>query len=151
MSFAPEDISDDNGRLQLSHAYATTCYGAQGLTTEQAFVLLDPSMDRHDIFVGASRARAATHMFVDKKGLDGRAKAARLLNDRERQVEAGERLAVLAEALARVGTKASTLDYLRPSSLEHSVDQDQRPALGQNSRNSARDRQRTRGGLSHEL
>ena len=151
VSFAPGDISDDNGRLQLSHAYATTCYGAQGLTTEQAFVLLDPSMDRHDIFVAASRARAATHMFVDRKGLDGRAKAARLLNDRDRQVEPGERLEVLAEALARVGMKASTLDYARPSWLVHGVDQDQQRALGQNSHISVRDRQLTRRGLSHEL
>jgi conjugative relaxase-like TrwC/TraI family protein len=116
VSFMPSQIADEAGRAQLAHAYATTCYGAQGLTTDHAFVLADPSMDRHDIHVAASRGRSATHLFVDGKALDTRAKAKRLLDDRDREVEAAERMVVLAAALSRSGAKSSTLDYLNPIS-----------------------------------
>ncbi len=51
VTFAVSDLADEHGRARLGHAYATTIYGCQGLTTDQAFVLLDPSMNRHDIYV----------------------------------------------------------------------------------------------------
>lgn len=113
--FSPEEYSDDKARLQLVHAYATTCYGAQGLTTEQAFVLAEPTMDRHDIFVAASRAREATHLFVDRKALDVRVKAKRLLSERGRAVDDDERLFVLSSAFSTSRLKLSTLDYLKPT------------------------------------
>lgn len=153
VQFASDELADEKGRLQLAHAYATTCYGAQGLTTEQAFVLLDPAMDRHDVFVAASRAREATHLFVDRKGLDGRVKAARLLHDRVRQVETSERLEVLSSALSRVGTKASTLDYLRPSSQEQLVGRAVQEQPGEETKRqlAAADRQQRLRELGHEL
>lgn len=120
--FPLSDLQDDQRRVQIAHAYATTCYGSQGLTTEEAFVLIDPAMDRHDIFVAASRARGRTQLFADRSNLDVRAKAARLLNDRKRPVTREDRLGVLATALARSGLKRSTLDYrVSPPTLEQGL------------------------------
>lgn len=120
ISFSPTDLADEQGRIQLAHAYATTCYGAQGLTTDQTFLLADAAMNRHDIFVAASRHREGLDVFLDAKELDSRAKAARLLSDRERPVEPDERNAVLVQALSRSGMRASTLDYLTPPEIDGS-------------------------------
>ena len=112
------DVADEEGRAQIAHAYATTCYGSQGLTTTRAFVLVDPFMDRHDIHVAASRAREETHLFIDAKNLDARVKSARLLGDRDKPIEMQDRLNALAIALGRSGMTQSTLDY-RPMPLRH--------------------------------
>ena len=109
--FAPEDLDDTRGRIRLGHAYASTCYGAQGLTTETALVWVDPGMDRHDIHVAASRARDVTRLFVDDISLDARVRSDRPLSERGRPVAAEERRAALIRALSRSGEKASTLDY----------------------------------------
>jgi conjugative relaxase-like TrwC/TraI family protein len=109
--FAPEDLADTRGRVRLGHAYASTCYGAQGLTTETALVWVDPGMDRHDIHVAASRARDTTRLFVDDASLDARVRSDRPLSERGRPVRAEERRVALARALSRSGEKASTLDY----------------------------------------
>ncbi|WP_244486655.1 MobF family relaxase [Aurantimonas sp. Leaf443] len=122
VSFTPSELADEAGRAQLAHAYATTCYGAQGLTTDHAFVLADPAMDRHDIHVATSRGRSGTHLFVDGKALDTRAKAERLLGDRDRVVDPSERLALLAAALSRSGAKSSTLDYLMPAAALSAIE-----------------------------
>ncbi|WP_058636029.1 MobF family relaxase [Aureimonas ureilytica] len=123
VTFTPADIADEHGRAHLAHAYATTCYGSQGLTTEGAFVLADPAMDRHDIHVAASRARGTTQLFVDHPSLDARVKAERLLADRERVVEPEERRDALAAALARSGVKRTTLDYLTPTQKRALIEQ----------------------------
>lgn len=118
--FKHTDLVDDRGRRSLAHGYATSCYGAQGLTTEHALVLADPGMDRHDIFVAASRAREATHLFVDGKVLDQRVLAARPLSDRQRDVDETERLGALAAAFSSARERVSTLDYLHANdSLQH--------------------------------
>ncbi len=110
------DIADERGRARMAHAYATTCYGSQGLTTTRAFVLADPFMDRHDIHVAASRAREQTHLFIDGKNLDARVRSARLLGDRDKPIGMQDRLDALATALGRSGMTQSTLDY-RPVPL----------------------------------
>lgn len=109
--FTPADLADAAQRVKLAHAYATTCYGAQGLTTEESFVLADVGMDRHTIFVAASRARTRTRLFVDQSQLEARAKQARLLNDRTTPITKDERFAALATAFTRSGIKRSTLDF----------------------------------------
>lgn len=112
LRFEHTDLCDAQGRLMLAHAYATSCYGAQGLTTERAFVLADTGMDRHDIFVAARRAREATHLFVDRNVLDQRILAARPLTDRQRAPDQTERLGALATAFSTAKERVSTLDYL---------------------------------------
>jgi conjugative relaxase-like TrwC/TraI family protein len=48
----------------LEHAYAVTTYSAQGTTVDQAFVMADPSMDKQELYVAASRSRGETFIYV---------------------------------------------------------------------------------------
>lgn len=48
----------------LEHAYAVTTYSAQGSTVDSAFVAADPSMDKQELYVAASRSRGETHLYA---------------------------------------------------------------------------------------
>ncbi len=48
----------------LEHAYAVTTYSAQGTTADQAFVMVDPSMDKQELYVAASRSRGETFIYA---------------------------------------------------------------------------------------
>lgn len=111
VNFAPAELADHRGRVRLGHAYATTCFGAQGMTTDEALVWVDAGLDRHHAFVAASRAREITRLFIDRVSLDAAVRQGRSLNEQSRSVEPDERRIALARLLARSGEKASTLDY----------------------------------------
>jgi conjugative relaxase-like TrwC/TraI family protein len=53
-----------NDAPALEHAYAVTTYSAQGATVDRAFVMADPSMDKQELYVAASRAREQTHLYA---------------------------------------------------------------------------------------
>jgi ATP-dependent exoDNAse (exonuclease V) alpha subunit len=112
--FSTDEIADDEGRVRITHAYATTIYGAQGCTTQRAFVWLSPEMDRHSILVAASRARNTTDLFCDRKSLDARIKAELPLSERSHanEIDPVSRRTYLAGQLARTGFKRSSLDIL---------------------------------------
>ena len=110
-TFRPSDLADEHGRARLGHAYASTVYGSQGLTTDRAFVLLDPSMNRHDIYVAASRARIQTQHFLNSQACDAHLKLELPLSERRGAVIDQEmRMAWLAARLSRVHVKSCTLD-----------------------------------------
>ena len=48
----------------LQHAYAVTTYSAQGSTVERAYVMADPSMDKQELYVAASRSREETWLYA---------------------------------------------------------------------------------------
>lgn len=48
----------------LEHAYAVTTYSAQGSTVDRAFVAADPSMDKQELYVAASRSREQTYLYA---------------------------------------------------------------------------------------
>ena len=48
----------------LQHAYAITTYSAQGTTVDRAFVAADPSMDKQELYVAASRTRGETTIYA---------------------------------------------------------------------------------------
>ena len=48
----------------IEHAYAMTTYCAQGATVDRAFVCADPSMDKQELYVAASRAREETFLYA---------------------------------------------------------------------------------------
>jgi ATP-dependent exoDNAse (exonuclease V) alpha subunit len=62
--------SDENGRLHLVHAYASTIYAAQGLTVDRTLVLHDPQMDRASAYVAGSRHRDSCEWFLNRALLD---------------------------------------------------------------------------------
>lgn len=53
-----------DGGPALEHGYAATTYQAQGATVDTAFVMADPSMDRQELYVAASRTREQTYLYV---------------------------------------------------------------------------------------
>ncbi|HXS46256.1 MAG TPA: MobF family relaxase [Solirubrobacterales bacterium] len=48
----------------LEHAYAVTTYSAQGSTVDRAFVAVDPSMDKQELYVATSRSRGETRLYA---------------------------------------------------------------------------------------
>jgi hypothetical protein len=52
------------GDPALQHAYAATTYQAQGATVDRAYVMADPSMDRQEFYVAASRSREETYFYA---------------------------------------------------------------------------------------
>jgi conjugative relaxase-like TrwC/TraI family protein len=48
----------------LEHAYAVTTYSAQGTSVDRAFVAADPSMDKQELYVAASRSREETFIYA---------------------------------------------------------------------------------------
>ncbi|MBW8059160.1 MAG: AAA family ATPase [Solirubrobacterales bacterium] len=48
----------------LEHAYAVTTYSAQGTTVDRAFLAADPSMDKQELYVAASRSRGETTIYA---------------------------------------------------------------------------------------
>ncbi|MGY6709031.1 MAG: MobF family relaxase [Rhizobiaceae bacterium] len=115
VEFAAAELADELGRVRLGHAYASTIYGAQGLTTETALVLLDPLADRHDTYVALSRARGATRVFVDRKGVDAAMRDSRQLSrrDAENEVTDEDRTRWLGRQLSRASIKGTTLDLVQ--------------------------------------
>ena len=57
-------VNPVDGAPAIEHAYAVTIYQAQGATVDRVFVLADPSMDRQDFYVAASRSRGGTHFYA---------------------------------------------------------------------------------------
>ena len=139
IAFDPMKLADAQGPPRLGWAYASTVHGSQGLTVDQAVVYVDPSLNRYDIYVAASRARERTSLVVDAKAIDRRL-TAELPIDRQRDdlVFSDEQRRVwLAERLSRASPKVSTLDVIAaPLIAELRID---------------RDRQRQREELGHEL
>lgn len=111
VAFKLSDLADEHGRARLGHAYATTIYGSQGLTTDRAFVLLDPSMNRHDTYVASSRARERTELVVDSRALDAQIRLdLPLSHRRSATIDTEMRRAWLATRLSRAHIKTCTLD-----------------------------------------
>ncbi len=59
-----ERVNDYNGAAALQHAYAATTYQAQGATVDRAYVMADPSMNRQEFYVAASRSREETFFYA---------------------------------------------------------------------------------------
>ncbi|MFC5506728.1 MobF family relaxase [Bosea massiliensis] len=111
VTFDPAAFADETGRVRLGWGYASSIYGSQGLTVDRTLVLADPALDRHDIYVAASRARIETMLVVDTAAIDRHLLADRPL-DRQTS-DAGptalERRAWLAGRLSRSNVKLSTV------------------------------------------
>jgi AAA domain/TrwC relaxase len=108
--FDSKELTDEHGRARLGFAYASTVYGAQGVTVEQAVVLLTPGFDRHHIYVAASRSRGSTTLVVDHRALDGLVREREDGPDPASEVTRAERHAALAARLAVTNVKETTLD-----------------------------------------
>jgi conjugative relaxase-like TrwC/TraI family protein len=59
-----ERVNPRDGAPTLQHGYAATTYQAQGSTVDRAYVMADPSMDRQELYVAASRSRDETYIYA---------------------------------------------------------------------------------------
>ena len=59
-----ERVNAADGAPAIEHGYAATIYQAQGATLDSAFVMADPSMDRQEFYVAASRTRGETFFYA---------------------------------------------------------------------------------------
>jgi len=48
----------------IQHGYAVTTYCAQGTTVDRSYVMADPSMDKQELYVAASRSREETYLYA---------------------------------------------------------------------------------------
>jgi conjugative relaxase-like TrwC/TraI family protein len=132
VTFDPTRLADSQGRPRLGWAYAATVHSSQGRTVDRAVVYVDPTYNRFDIYVAASRARERTTLVVDAKSIDRRL-TSELPIDRQRDdlvFADAERRAWLAERLTRASPKISTLDVIeRPRALDRQVEQGRRREL----------------------
>ena len=130
VAFDPMQLADAQGRPRLGWAYASTVYGVQGLTVDNAVIYLDGNCNRYDAFVASSRARDQSILVVDAKAID-RQLACELPFDRQRDslvFADAERRSWLAERLSRAAPKISTLDVIEGAKpLERKVEQARQP------------------------
>jgi hypothetical protein len=92
------------GEPALQHAYAATTYQAQGATVDRAYVMADPSMDRQEFYVAASRSREETFFYATPE----------IQLDREeiapRSPHSRQGLEHIAEAAERDGSQSAAHD-----------------------------------------
>lgn len=132
VTFDPTRFADSQGRPRLGWAYAATIHSSQGRTVDRAVVYVDPTYNRFDIYVAASRARQRTTLVVDAKSIDRRL-TAELPIDRQQDdlvFPDAERRAWLAERLTRASPKVSTLDVIEgPRALDRQIERGRRREL----------------------
>ncbi len=95
----------------LQHAYAITTYCAQGTTVDRAFVMADPSMDKQELYVAASRSREETFIYATPELQVQREEIA------PRSPHLREGLAHIAEAMERDRAQLAAHDIAWRSAL----------------------------------
>ena len=104
------------GDPALQHAYAATTYQAQGATVDRAYVMADPSMDRQEFYVAASRTREETYFYATPE-----VQTPEVQFDREEIAPASphsrQGLEHIAEAAERDGSQSAAHDEALRSSL----------------------------------
>jgi ATP-dependent exoDNAse (exonuclease V) alpha subunit len=109
VSFKQSDYSDEQGRLHLVQAYATTVYAAQGSTIDgDTFVLYTTGMDRAASYVAGSRHKDNCHWFVNGEELDAQSGQ----KDRGEAPTLEARLNTLSRCMSVNKHKAMAIEYI---------------------------------------
>jgi hypothetical protein len=96
-------VNPADGAPALERGYAATIYQAQGTTLDSAFVMADPSLDRQEFYVAASRTRGETFFYATPEVDFDRIEFAPAGRD-------GEGLEHIARAAGRDGAQAAAHD-----------------------------------------
>ena len=110
VTFRTDAFRDAKGRVRIAHDYAQTVFSSQGLTAETCTVVAEPTFDRHDLYVGASRARGKTTLVVDRAAIDAHVRANRAVSQMHGEVTADERRAAMVSAWSRKRVKSTTIE-----------------------------------------
>jgi ATP-dependent exoDNAse (exonuclease V) alpha subunit len=108
ITFTPDDFADVKGRVRLANGLVSTIFRSQGLTVDQAFVLLNDRYDRHDAYVSSSRARDTTRLYCARKSIDAAIRAE--TGEYGDALDDTARIDHLAHRLSRERVKTTTLD-----------------------------------------
>lgn len=108
--FCTRDLADDLGRARIGWAYATTVFGCQGITVDNAVVLLTTEFDRHQIYVASSRARQETLLVFDRHSAEQLMESGTNPQAHDAPGSDADRLAMLACRLSTAKMKETTLD-----------------------------------------
>lgn len=110
ITFTPEDFADSNGRVRLGNGLVSTIFRAQGITVDEAFVWVNDRFDLHDAYVGSSRSRGNTKLYVSRDRIDA---ALRAQNEESgSSIDDATRIDYLATKLSRERIKTTTLDLI---------------------------------------
>jgi conjugative relaxase-like TrwC/TraI family protein len=119
VSFYQSDYSDEQGRLQLVQAYASTVYSAQGATVDgDTFVLYTSAMDRAASYVAGSRHKDNCHWFVNGQELDAQSGQA----DKGQTPDMATRLKTLSRCMSVNKHKAMASEYLAEQQAEQAAE-----------------------------
>jgi hypothetical protein len=114
-SFYQSDYSDEQGRLQLVQAYASTVYARQGATIDgDTFVLYTTAMDRAASYVAGSRHKDNCHWFVNGEELDAQSGQ----KDRGETPTLEARLNTLSRCMSINRHKAMAREYVDEQAAE---------------------------------
>jgi conjugative relaxase-like TrwC/TraI family protein len=108
INFTPDDFADAKGRVRLANGLVSTIFRGQGVTVDQAFVLLNDRYDRHDAYVSTSRARDITRLYCARKAIDAAIRAD--TGEYGDGLDDAARIDHLAHSLSRERVKTTTLD-----------------------------------------
>ncbi|SHF84412.1 conjugative relaxase domain-containing protein, TrwC/TraI family [Marinomonas polaris DSM 16579] len=115
VSFYQSEYSDEDSRLFLVHAYASTIYSSQGRTIDgDTFVYYTSGVDRSASYVAGSRHKDQCHWFINREELDwlsGSLEQDEYSND-------SIRLATLAEQMSKNNKPIMAIEFLEEIKLE---------------------------------
>jgi conjugative relaxase-like TrwC/TraI family protein len=95
----------------VTHAYAVTFHKAQGMTTRDAFILTDDTLDRERAYTGLSRGTHSNRLYI-ADGPDERAE------ERHAPEPANDAVARARRSLARTLAQSMAIDQLDPHRTE---------------------------------
>ncbi|UJF21386.1 hypothetical protein [Shewanella sp. OMA3-2] len=120
VSFQQSDYCDEQGRLQLVQAYASTVYSAQGATVDgDTFVLYTTAMDRAASYVAGSRHKDNCHWFINGQELDAQSGQA----DKGQMPDTETQLKTLARCMSVNKHKAMASEYLAEQKVGQETEQ----------------------------
>ncbi|WP_218417920.1 hypothetical protein [Alteromonas lipotrueae] len=103
------EYCDDDGRLHVVQAYASTVYSAQGATIDgDTFTYYSTSMDRAASYVAGSRAKDKAWFFINGQELDAQCG----ISDNGDKPDMATRLDVLTRNMKVNRHKAMAMEYL---------------------------------------
>ncbi len=95
----------------VTHAYAVTFHKAQGMTTREAFILTDETVDRERAYTGLSRGTDSNRLYI-ADAPDERAE------ERHAHEQANDAVARARRSLRRTLAQSMTIDQLDPHRTE---------------------------------
>lgn len=120
VSFMRSEYCDEQGRLNLVQAYATTVYASQGSTVDgDTFVLYTTGMDRAASYVAGSRHKDNCHWFVNGQELD----ALSGQKDRGEMATLKARIDVLSYSMSINKHKAMASEYIAEQSVDMQMEE----------------------------